>query len=177
MAVSPEKKPVVKKLADKRPAAKSKQAAKPAGAAKTAAKKPAPKTAKVAIANVASASGFNKDKVKDDMNNFKEKASDTARNAAERGKEKASEAAFSIGKILRDNAETIDNSVGKNFGDYARSAADSIDGFATKIEAKEVDAIVDDARNFVRKSPVVAVGAAAAIGFVLVRMLRSGKDA
>lgn len=161
MAVSPEKKPTVKK---------------PAIAAKTVVKKPAAKTVKAAIADVAPANSFNKDKVKDDMNNIKDKASDTARSAAERGKERASEAAFSIGKILRDNAETIDNSVGKNFGDYARSAADSIDGFAEKIEAKEVDALVDDARNFVRKSPVVAVGAAAAIGFVLVRMLRSGKD-
>jgi ElaB/YqjD/DUF883 family membrane-anchored ribosome-binding protein len=172
MAVSPSKKPAAKPAAKAKPAAtKAKPVtAKAAPAAK--AKKP---TAKLAIQ--APASGTNKSKVKDDMNNFKDKASDAARNAAERSKEKASEAAFSIGKILRDSAETIDTNVGKNFGDYARSAADAVDGFAGKIETKDVDAMVDDARNFVRKSPAVAVGAAAAIGFVLVRMLRSGKDA
>jgi ElaB/YqjD/DUF883 family membrane-anchored ribosome-binding protein len=170
MAVSPSKKPAAKPAA-KATATKAKPAAEKA-APSAKAKKPIAK-----LVDPAPASGTNKGKVKDDMNNFKDKASDAARNAAERSKEKASEAAFSIGKILRDSAETIDTNVGKNFGDYARSAADAVDGFAGKIETKDVDSMVEDARNFVRKSPAVAVGAAAAIGFVLVRMLRSGKDA
>ncbi len=182
MAVSPTKKAVAK------PAAKPKVAvakAKPATAKPSAPaaklKKPATNAAvKTTVAKSVKVTvpiETTKSKVKDDMNNLKGKASDAARGAAERSKEKASEAAFSIGKILRDSAETIDSNVGKNFGDYARSAADAVDGFAGKIETKDVDSMVEDARNFVRKSPAVAVGAAAAIGFVLVRMLRSGKDA
>jgi ElaB/YqjD/DUF883 family membrane-anchored ribosome-binding protein len=108
------------------------------------------------------------------MNNFKAKATDGARAAAEKGKDRATEAVGSIGKLIRDSAATIDANVGKQYGDYARSAADAVDGFAGKMDAKDVDAIAEDARQFVRKSPAVAIGAAAAIGFVLARLVRSG---
>jgi hypothetical protein len=117
-----------------------------------------------------------KSKVKDDMNNFKTKAADGARAAAEKGKDRATEAVASISKLIRDSAATIDQNVGKQYGDYARSAADSVEGFAGKMEAKDVDDIVGEAREFVRKSPAVAIGAAAAIGFVLARLVRSGRD-
>lgn len=153
------------------PAAVTKVAAKP----KAAAAKAKPANAK-SMDKAKPAIGVTKIKAQDEMNNFKDKAADTARNAAERGKEKASEAMSGIGKMIRDSAETIDSNVGKNYGDYARSAADAVDGFAEKINANDVDAIVDNARDFVRKSPAVAIGAAAAIGFVLVRLLRSGRD-
>jgi ElaB/YqjD/DUF883 family membrane-anchored ribosome-binding protein len=117
-------------------------------------------------------------KVKSEMNDFKTKATDSARAAAEKGKDRATEAVGSIGKLIRDSAATIDDNVGKQYGDYARSAADMVEGFAGKMDAKDVDALADDARQFVRKSPAVAVGAAAAIGFVLARLIRSGgKDA
>ncbi len=163
-------------------ASKPAAAAKPKAAPKTAsakAKTATPKTPSKsagALAKAKAAVGVNETKVKDEMNNFKDKAADTARNAAERGKERASEAVSGIGKLLRESAETIDSNVGKNYGDYARNAADAVDGFAEKMSAKEVDDIVGDARDFVRKSPAVAIGAAAAIGFVLVRLLRSGRD-
>jgi ElaB/YqjD/DUF883 family membrane-anchored ribosome-binding protein len=112
------------------------------------------------------------------MNDFKSKAADSARAAAKKGKDRATEAVDSIGKLIRDSAATIDDNVGKQYGDYARSAADMVEGFAGKMDAKDVDALADDARQFVRKSPAVAVGAAAAIGFVLARLIRSGgKDA
>ena len=110
------------------------------------------------------------------MNNFKAKAADGARAAAEKGKDRATEAVASISKLIRDSAATIDQNVGKQYGDYARSAADSVEGFAGKMEAKDVDDIVGEAREFVRKSPAVAIGAAAAIGFVLARLVRSGRD-
>lgn len=165
--------------------AQPKAAAKPAAKAKAAAKKPAetakPKTAPKAVAKATPPKGKTEDvknKVKADMNNFKAKATDSAKAAAEKGKDRATEAVGSIGKLIRDSAATIDENVGKQYGDYARSAADAVDGFAGKLDAKDVDAIAEDARQFVRKSPAVAIGAAAAIGFVLARLVRSGgKDA
>jgi ElaB/YqjD/DUF883 family membrane-anchored ribosome-binding protein len=117
-----------------------------------------------------------KGKMKDDMKNFKEKATDATRNAAERGKDKASEAVNSFGKLIRDSASSIDDNVGKNYGDYARSAADAVEGFADKMSSKDIDDIASDARDFVKKSPAIAIGAAAAVGFVLARLVRSGKD-
>ena len=117
-----------------------------------------------------------KSKVKEDMNNFKSKATDGARAAAEKGKDRATEAVASISKLIRDSAATIDQNVGKQYGDYARTAADSVESFAGKLDAKDVDVIVSEARDLVRKSPAVAIGAAAAIGFVLARLVRSGRD-
>jgi Na+/H+-translocating membrane pyrophosphatase len=108
------------------------------------------------------------------MHGFKAQATDTVRAAATKGKVRATEAVGSISKLIRDSAGTIDDNVGKQYGDYARSAADMVEGFAGKMDAKDVDALAEDARQFVRKSPAVAIGAAAAIGFVLARLVRSG---
>jgi ElaB/YqjD/DUF883 family membrane-anchored ribosome-binding protein len=161
----------------KKPAAPKAAAKKPA-----AAKKASPKTAlKNGVAkakvNPGKTEGSTGAKMKDDFSNFKEQASAKARDAADRGKDRATEALGGIGKILRESAETIDEKVGAQYGDYARSAADAVDGFADKVDGKQVDDLVEDARQFVRKSPAVAIGAAAAIGFVLARLVRSGRDA
>lgn len=165
--------------------AKPKAAAKPAAKAKPASPKSAaakksaapPKAIAKAVPSKGKA-GDVKAKVKNDMNDFKAKAADGARAAAEKGKDRATEAVGSIGKLIRDSAASIDENVGKQYGDYARNAADAVDGFAGKMEAKDVDSIAEDARQFVRKSPAIAIGAAAAIGFVLARLIRSGgKDA
>ena len=161
-----------KAKATSKPTAKAKAAPKKATTAKP---KTAPKTITKATPSKGKAENV-KAKVKDDMNNFKAKATDSARAAAEKGKERATEAVASISKLIRDTAATIDDNVGKQYGDYARTAADTVEGFAGKMDAKDVDAIVTDAREFVRKSPAVAIGAAAAIGFVLARLVRSGRD-
>ncbi len=162
--------------------AKTKTTAKASAKPKTASKKPStakPAAAPKAVIKPAPAKGKTEDiksKVKGDMNNFKAKATDSARAAAEKGKDRATEAVSSISKLIRESAATIDQNVGKQYGDYARTAADSVDGFASKMDAKDVDVIVGEAREFVRKSPAVAIGAAAAIGFVLARLVRSGRD-
>jgi ElaB/YqjD/DUF883 family membrane-anchored ribosome-binding protein len=39
---------------------------------------------------------------------------------------------------------------------------------------KDIDDLIADARNFVRKNPAVAIGAAAAIGFILTRLIKVG---
>ena len=167
--------------------AKPKAPAKAAAPKKPAAKR-APKSAAVPAANKTAAAPnavtaaapqkgkteTGKAKVQSEMNDFKAKAADGARAAAEKGKDRATEAVGSIGKLIRDSASTIDENVGKQYGDYARSAAEMVEGFAGKMDAKDVDAIAEDARQFVRKSPAVAIGAAAAIGFVLSREVRSG---
>jgi ElaB/YqjD/DUF883 family membrane-anchored ribosome-binding protein len=117
-------------------------------------------------------------KVKSNVDEIRTKATEGAKAAAVKGKDRATEAVGSIGKLIRDSAATIDENVGKQYGDYARGAAETVEGFANKLEAKDVEEILEDARQFVRKSPAVAVGAAAAIGFVLARLVRSGgKDA
>jgi ElaB/YqjD/DUF883 family membrane-anchored ribosome-binding protein len=167
----------------KTPAAAKASAKKPATPAKVTAKpKAAPKAApaKTRLVKAKPHTGETTGKVsataKEEFANFKEQASSKAREAADRGKERTTEALGGIGKILRDSAATIDEKVGAQYGDYARKAADAVDGFANKVDEKDVDDMLEDARQFVRKSPAVAIGAAAAVGFVLARLIRSGRD-
>ena len=44
------------------------------------------------------------------------------------------------------------------YGDYARRAATAIEDAANSIAAKDADELIDDTREFVRKSPGVALG-------------------
>ena len=45
---------------------------------------------------------------------------------------------------------------------------------AAKLEAKELAELGDDAKEFVRKSPGVALAGAAVIGFALTRLIKNG---
>jgi ElaB/YqjD/DUF883 family membrane-anchored ribosome-binding protein len=74
-----------------------------------------------------------------------------------------------------DTATQIDEKVGEQYGDYARKASRGLQEASAKLEAKSVEEIGEDAREFVRKSPGTAVGIAAVLGFLVARLFRSGK--
>lgn len=90
------------------------------------------------------------------------------------GKARASEAIFSLGKIVEDNAQNLDAKLGTKYGDYARTAGKTIQDTGTKIGEKELNELGEDAKEFVRQSPGVAIGIAAATGFLLARLFRKG---
>lgn len=112
-----------------------------------------------------------------DVQSLKAQASDKARDVASQGKERAAEALDSVSRMVSETADTVDERLGPQYGNYVRKAADALDGFNDSIRNKQVDELFDDARNLVRQSPAVAIGAAAAIGFLLVRLVRSGMPA
>ena len=99
-------------------------------------------------------------------------AKDKAYVLANEGKARASEAISGLGKIVEDNAATIDERVGPKYGEYARTAARSMQDAAEKIDAKDIGELGEDAKEFVRKSPGVAVAIAAAAGFVIARLFK-----
>jgi len=108
---------------------------------------------------------------------FAEQAKTTAREAAETAKNTTGDALHGLSKLISETAETVDAKLGPQYGDYARKAAETVAGAADSLDAKDIDQLTEDARNFVRKSPAVAIGAAAVVGFVLMRMMRgSTKD-
>lgn len=95
---------------------------------------------------------------------------------AAEGKTRASDALTTLGKTISDTAPTIDEKLGVQYGDYARTAARSIQEAAAKLEAKDLNELGDDVKDFVKKSPGVAVGVAAVAGFVIARMLSGRSD-
>ncbi len=103
-----------------------------------------------------------------------DQAKERATALAKDGKSRASDAISGLGKVVADNAGTIDEKLGTRYGDYARTAARTMQETAAKIEAKELDELGEEARQLVRKSPGLAIGIAAAVGFMFARLFRGG---
>jgi ElaB/YqjD/DUF883 family membrane-anchored ribosome-binding protein len=107
---------------------------------------------------------------------FAEQAKTTARDAATSAKNTTGDALHGLSKLIAETAETVDAKLGPQYGDYARKAAETVAGAADSLDAKDIDQLTEEARNFVRKSPAVAIGAAAVVGFVLMRMMRGSSN-
>jgi ElaB/YqjD/DUF883 family membrane-anchored ribosome-binding protein len=108
----------------------------------------------------------------DEAKELSEQAKEKAFILAQEGKTKTSEAIHGLGQVVEDNAAIIDEKVGPKYGDYARTAAKGMKDAAEKIDNKDLGELGEDAKEFVRKSPGVAVAMAAAAGFLLSRLFR-----
>ena len=117
-----------------------------------------------------------KQAVRENASKLSGQAGDKARELAEQGKVRATDALGQLSRMLEDAATQVDEKLGGQYGQYARSAAGQVNGISDRIQAADVDELVDDVRDFVRKSPAVAIGAAAAGGFVLARLVQAGID-
>lgn len=113
-------------------------------------------------------------KAKETTSKLATEAVSAARNAANEGKDRASEALTSVSKAVEGAATLIEDKVGPAYGSYAHKAADQVSGFANVLQSKDIDDLISDTREFVRKQPMIAIGAAAAIGFVLTRLVKIG---
>jgi len=105
---------------------------------------------------------------------IKDQISDKARTYAEEGKARASDGLDSVAKLIGDSVAQIEEKLGATYGGYARRAAEAVSDFSGNLRGKQVDELMDDARSLVRRSPAVAIGAAAATGFVLARLIKAG---
>lgn len=132
---------------------------------------------KDAAADAGAAKQSATDKLKEEASKFGSQAADRARAFAGDGKEKASGALDEVARMMHGAADDVDAKLGEQYGKYARTAADGISNFAESLRGKDVDDLLADATDFVKKSPVIAVGTAAALGFVMARLIKSGIDA
>lgn len=103
-------------------------------------------------------------------------AAEKARDYAVEGKARAGGALEEVSRMMGQAANTVDERLGPDYGKYAHNAAEAVSGWSEQIKTKDFDDFVNDARDFVKKSPVVAIGVAAALGFVLARVIRAGTD-
>ncbi|WP_343525170.1 hypothetical protein [Sphingomonas sp.] len=115
-----------------------------------------------------------KQSVKEGASKVQQQAVDKIHALAGDGKAKAGSALDQVAQLLNDAAGQVDEKLGSQYGQYARSAADTVTSLSGAIKDKDVEELLDDARAFVSKSPAVAIGIAAALGFVLARVVQSG---
>ena len=114
--------------------------------------------------------------LKDEAGKLTQSGFDKAKAYAVDSKDKAGGALDEFAKLMTDAAGSVDDKLGAQYGDYARTAANSLTGFADTLRNKDVDELLADARDLVKKSPAVAIGTAAAVGFVLARLVKSGLE-
>ena len=114
------------------------------------------------------------DKVRSGGEKLSGQAAEKARGLVGQGLERSAEALANVGRLVGDTAEGLDERLGQEYGDYARRAAGAIEDAANSLASKDADELIDDTRNFVRKSPGVALAGAAIIGFAVARLIKSG---
>lgn len=114
--------------------------------------------------------------VKDYSSKYGAQATDKIRTLADTGKERAVGGLDQLSTLINDAAQQVDDKLGAQYGDYARTAAGAVSNFAEQLKGKDTEELLDEAREFVRKSPGVAVGVAAGLGFAVARLVQSGID-
>lgn len=116
------------------------------------------------------------EQVKTSSNKLAEQAAGKTRGLVGQGLERSSEALANVSKLVGDTAAGIDERLGQEYGDYARKAAGAIDNAANSLASKSPDELIDDTREFVKRSPGIALAGAAVVGFVLARLVKTGLD-
>lgn len=115
-----------------------------------------------------------KQTLSDKTSELKGQAADKVRQFADDGKARATGALDDLAKMLSDAADQVDEKLGGQFGQYARTTADHVQGFSSTLNEKSLDDMLEMGREFVRKSPVAAIGIATALGFVVARLATAG---
>jgi hypothetical protein len=114
--------------------------------------------------------------VKDQVAGLRDQAGTRIRGFADDGKGRASGLLDDFSGVIEDAARSIDTRLGAEYGDYAHRAAGAVSTFAGNVRDKSIDELLDDTRSIVRKSPAVAIAAAAVLGFALMRVVRTGME-
>ena len=104
----------------------------------------------------------------------REQAGTKTRSFVGQGLETGGTTLSTLSQIVNETVGQIEEKLGPQYGEYARSASQALDRYAQTLTNKDPDELVEDVRSFVRKSPGVALGAAAVVGFSLVRLLKAG---
>jgi ElaB/YqjD/DUF883 family membrane-anchored ribosome-binding protein len=112
--------------------------------------------------------------VKDQINTLKSQAGDRARSLADDGKSQATSFLQTIAEVVADAAGSVEERLGGQYAGFGHKASTSINSLASTLDERSVDDLLEDARSFVHRSPAVAIGVAALLGFAVARVVRSG---
>ena len=114
------------------------------------------------------------DRLRGGTGSLSTQAAEKARGLVGQGLERSAEALSNVGRLVGETADGLDERLGEDYGNYARRAAGAIEDAATNLANKDPDELVDDTRDFIRKSPGVALAGAAIAGFAIARLIKSG---
>lgn len=122
--------------------------------------------------DVASKASRTLNDLKADAGEFCGVAGAKIKDAASTGKDKAADGVHALADAARSAGGKFDGKTQQ----YAERAAEGLDRFSETLKQKSVDDMAADAKSFVKEHPAIAAGAAALIGFALVRFLKSNSS-
>jgi|GEM_PF-965478 len=111
--------------------------------------------------------------VKDQLSTLTSQAGERARGLADDGKTQATTFLQTIAQVVADAAGSVEDRLGSQYAGFGQRASSSINSLASSLDERSVDDLIDDARSFVQRSPAVAIGVAALVGFAVARVVRS----
>lgn len=114
--------------------------------------------------------------VRGQVSSLTDQATAKAREYADSGKERATSALDNFAEVINEAARSIDDRLGSQYGEYAHKAAGAVTSLSENLRGKSVDDLLEDSRQLVRKSPGIAIGTAAVLGFALIRLVKAGLD-
>jgi hypothetical protein len=114
--------------------------------------------------------------VRGQVSSLTDQATAKAREYADSGKERATSALDNFAEVINEAARSIDERLGSQYGEYAHKAAGAVTSLSENLRGKSVDELLEDGRSAVRKSPGIAIGTAAVLGFALIRLVKAGLD-
>lgn len=102
-------------------------------------------------------------------------AKSTVLSAAEEQKRRAAHMIEGVARSLHDAARSLGSEEQPTTAHYANLAADQLERAASLLQERSVDDLVANIEHFARRQPVVFLGGALAVGFVVARFLKSGE--
>jgi len=111
--------------------------------------------------------------IREQFNTLKSQAGDRARGLADDGKRQTTDFLQTVARIVEDAAGSVEERLGGQYAGFGRRASESISSLASTLDERSVDDLIENARTFVQRSPAVAIGIAAVVGFAVARVARS----
>jgi hypothetical protein len=111
--------------------------------------------------------------VREQISTLKSQAGDRARSFADDGKTQATSFLQTVAQIVADAAGSVEERLGSQYAGMGHRASTSINSLASTLDERSVDDLIEDARAFAQRSPALAIGAAAVLGFAVARVVRS----
>lgn len=120
---------------------------------------------------VANSIGGATDQLSDAARQTADTANSKLKEAATAGKEKAADGVHALADAARSTASRFDAQ--GRVADYANWTADELDHLSDRLRGSSLDDLAADAKAFVKENPILTAGAAALVGFAVVRCLKS----
>lgn len=82
-----------------------------------------------------------------------------------------------LAQVVRESGDKLrEQGLGSLTGPYIDQAAQTLTDFGTSIQQKDVDQVIRETEDFARIQPAIFLGAAATLGFVAARFLKSSSS-